>query len=319
MKLWEVDLVALAEICVAWEDNVPRRVIQQITSTYDVNACWVGSSSKVSVGSFCKPGGTGTLLMGQHTGRILDKGSDPWNMGRWSYLLLKGTTNDTSLLIITGYRTGSRSTPGGFKTAWAQQKAMLLKAHRQETPTGAFLTDITKWLHQYKQENMEIILAMDANEQWGNKSGIRYFAEEFQLLNIHQEMQLPESHPNIANLQRSTNIDYLLCSQKVAQHIKYAAATPYDREILGDHRGIIVDLDLQNLLGIEENRVSLQVRKLVLSNPKAVQNYLGAVDSKFTAQNIYKCTDKLFQRVKAGHTDIENIMLHYCDKDHNLS
>ena len=86
MKLWEVDLVALAEICVAWEDNVPRRVIQQITSTYDANACWVGSSSKVSVGSFCKPGGTGTLLMGQHTGRILDKGSDPWNMGRWSYV-----------------------------------------------------------------------------------------------------------------------------------------------------------------------------------------------------------------------------------------
>ncbi len=57
MKLWDVDVTALSEICVAWEEVAPRRVIQQITKQYDRTACWTVASSSIKVGSYLKPGG----------------------------------------------------------------------------------------------------------------------------------------------------------------------------------------------------------------------------------------------------------------------
>ena len=108
MKMWEVDLISLSEICVAWEDSAPRRVIQQITTQYDKTACWTVSSSKLWVGSFSKPGGTGTVTMGRSNGRVIDRGSDPWNMGRWSYCVVTGGARRRSILVVTGYRPGKR-------------------------------------------------------------------------------------------------------------------------------------------------------------------------------------------------------------------
>ncbi len=117
MKNWDVDVVSLAELCVAWEDKIPRQVISQITRQYDHNACWTAASSKVPVGSFCKPGGTGIMVMGKTTGRLIDRGVDPWKMGRWSFTLLQGSNTTRSLLIVVGYRPGNRTSPGGLKTA----------------------------------------------------------------------------------------------------------------------------------------------------------------------------------------------------------
>lgn len=77
MKLWKVDLVCLSEMSVAWEESAPRRVIQSITKQYDKSGCWTVSSSEVKVGGFVKPGGTGMLMMGSGTGRIVDRGTDP--------------------------------------------------------------------------------------------------------------------------------------------------------------------------------------------------------------------------------------------------
>ena len=89
----------------------------QITKQYDTNACWTAASSRVPVGSFCKPGGTGLLVMGNNTGRLVDRGTDPWKMGRWSFSLFQGTKDTGSLLIVVGYRAGNRTSPGGLKTA----------------------------------------------------------------------------------------------------------------------------------------------------------------------------------------------------------
>ena len=73
MKIWEVDLATLAEVCVAWEESAPRRVIQNMTRQYERTACWTVSSSKLNVGTFVKPGGTGMLAMGSSNGRIIQR------------------------------------------------------------------------------------------------------------------------------------------------------------------------------------------------------------------------------------------------------
>ena len=149
MKLWEVDVVNLSETCVAWENIVARRVIRQVTTTYDTTACWIGSSSQIKGENCFKPGGTATVVMEENTGRILDKGTDPWKMGRWSYVLIRGNNIIEKLLIITGYRTGHRSGNVGIKTAWSQQSTILFKDKRHVSPEEAFIDDLGNWIKQY--------------------------------------------------------------------------------------------------------------------------------------------------------------------------
>ncbi len=192
MKLWNVDLVCLAELCVAWEEYVPRRVVQQITAQYDTTGCWTVASSKPNVGSFCKPGGTGILAQGNSNGRIIDRGADPWDMGRWSYIILMGKTN-RKLLVVTGYRTGNRSGRVGHRTAWAQQQTMLLADKREEAPHTAFLKDLKEWLLDGKYPDTDILICLDANEKWTHTSAIRQWATDLDLTNLNQELSLNDN------------------------------------------------------------------------------------------------------------------------------
>ena len=294
-----------------WEHKIPRRVIQQITTSYDRTSCWTVASSKIDIGSFLKPGGAATISMGLTNGKCIDRGVDPWKMGRWSYIVLGGTSNGVSLLIVTGYRTGPRSSIPGEKTAWSQQNTMLLKEKRNISPPEAFLTDLKEWIRKYRTPKMEILLSLDANENWTEQSAITHFATDLGLCNINEEFMLEATHPNIANVSRSTTIDFCLSSPAVLENIAYAASTPFDLETLGDHCGLLLDINLSKLLGANQPGEVQTARKLVLSNPQAVEKYLLTVDENFTKQNIYQRSHKLLRRVNQGQTDLANIMKHY--------
>ena len=311
MKIWDVDIVNLAEVCIAWEKQVPRQVVQQITKHYDRTGCWTVASSKIDLGGFLKPGGAGILSMGNVNGKISDRGADPWHMGRWAFNLFSGPTQGKQLLVITGYRTGARTSTPGVKTAWAQQQTILLQQDRIEKPHEAFLVDLAKWLSTYKTERMEVILLLDANEQWGERSEITKFANRFQLKNLNEEGQLSATHPNLANPERSTTIDYCLCSATVLQNVRYVASTPFDLDTLGDHRGMVIDIHIPSILGDTSQIEEIKSRKLVLSCPKAVDKYLTFVEEKFQKQNIISRCTKLLKRVLVGETDHASIARHY--------
>ena len=131
------------------------------------------------------------------------------------------------------------------------------------------------------------------------------------LYNVNKEFQLPATHPHIANFSRSTTIDYCLYSPRVLENIVYMGSTPYDLEVLGDHCGIIVDINIEGLLGMTQQEDELQQRKLVTNHPGAVKKYLVTVEEKLTKQNIYQRCQKLLNRVLAGHTDYASIMRQY--------
>ena len=130
---WEVDMVMLAETCTDWNKMAARRAVRHVTQTYDPRGCWVGSTSQVDVGNHLKPGGAGTYATGRCNGRILDKGNDPWMMGRWTYTLIGRDVNEKTILFITGYRTGNRTGKAGINTTWSQQAAILAKQERERS------------------------------------------------------------------------------------------------------------------------------------------------------------------------------------------
>ena len=311
MKVWEVDIVTLAEVCTDWNKQVPRRVIQQITKKYQQTGSWTMATSCIDIDNFWKPGGTGMLSMGVSNGRIHERGVDPWKMGRLSYNILSGSKVGHTLLLVTGYRTGQRTGVPGPKTAWFQQQTILLKDNRSESPHEAFITNLTQWLQQFQRENMEILICLDANEQWGENTAVTTFANQFNLCNINQEFQLPATHPNIANPGRGTTIDFCLGTPAVVENIQYAASTPFDLENLGDHRGIMIDINISRLLGETTIEDEMKHRKLVMSCPTAVEKYIAIVEEKFQQQNIFERSSKLQNRVLKGHTDFASIMRQY--------
>ena len=220
-----------------------------MTKAYDQTACWVGASSKIKGTNCYKPGGTATLAMGACNGRIADKGTDPWGMGRWSYVLLEGKGTLSKLLTITGYQTGYRTGQIGHQAAWTQRIAVLFKDNREENPSDAFYKDLAEWIHKYRTADMELILCFDANERWSEKSTIYTFAEGLNRINVNQEFMLEATHPHMANLSKSTTIDYCLCIEQLSASVEYAASVPYDLESLGDHRGFVfIRIDRQGSL-----------------------------------------------------------------------
>ena len=49
----------------------------------------------------------------------------------------------------------------------------------------------------------------------------------------------------------------------------------------GDHRGLIVDIDIEKLIGHHKSYPEISFRKLILSNPKVIQKYLEEVETNF--------------------------------------
>ena len=163
MSTWEVDISMLSEPCVEWRDAIPRKVIQDIAKKYDQNGNWTVATSKCYSGSFVKPGGALVYTKGHMIGRIIDRGTDPWGYGRWSFVRYQGKS-DTSLLVISAYRVGYRNNTAGSSTAWFQQKVLLTQDKRTETPDIAFIQDIENWYKHQHLEGTEVIMMLDANE-----------------------------------------------------------------------------------------------------------------------------------------------------------
>jgi hypothetical protein len=68
-----------------------------------------------------QPGGTFTAVSGNLTSRVVNKGTDPFGLGRWSFINHQGKESKL-LTIITAYRV-CKTTPSsvGEKRAFKQQ------------------------------------------------------------------------------------------------------------------------------------------------------------------------------------------------------
>ena len=95
--------MCLAETQTAWEvPTIKKSVMKEIRRQDQYGAC-VGSSSKVASASVVKPGGSAMIWDGNWGRKIIEKGEDPYKLGRWTYIKIKGR-NNYKLSIFTVYR-----------------------------------------------------------------------------------------------------------------------------------------------------------------------------------------------------------------------
>ncbi len=292
MYHWNVDVSILAEPCIEWRDTIPHKIVQEISRKYDKTSTWMVATSTCYSGSFVKPEGALVYSNSVVSGRIIHRGTDPWGYGRWAYKNYAGK-DGISLLIIGGYRVGHISNIPGASTAWYQQKVLLTKDKREIEPEVAFLTDMEEWLRMKSDNKTEILLFLDANEHWTDNSKIVEFANTMGLykLNIKGDFKFHVSHPCITNKERDTTIDYCLYSAHDLECVSYATMTPYDLHSLGDHRGVLIDIDFKRLMNTKNEEIAVHIgKKLSTGHPRATQKYLQLVEERFSDQNTFERT-----------------------------
>jgi hypothetical protein len=104
--------------------NQLLRIIRPIWQTSSMQT----SHIKDEFDSVYQPGGTSLTICNNWTSRILDRGPDPYGLGRWSYFILQGK-GSVKTAIITAYQVCSGTLGSLGPTTYAMQQYRHLSSH----------------------------------------------------------------------------------------------------------------------------------------------------------------------------------------------
>jgi hypothetical protein len=229
------------------------------------------------------------------------KGQDPFGLGRWSFIMLRGK-NDTRLTIITAYRVCQKaSLSRGVKTAYMQQVRALKNRNLTDhvktaiaEPNRQFILDLQAWIQHIKSQGHLIILNLENNEDLyahegsvhpflyqpdkpikdtTDNSSLRTLAVTCGLIDIlaihHSSRPFPATH-----IRGQKRIDYMLISAPLQAAVERSGILPYHSVFSGDHRPYYLDFNADLLFSGSTSPLAPPCqRSLQLSDPRKVNSY----------------------------------------------
>ena len=299
----QIDIMGISEHNV---DNCSPKVIttaleaiRRISREIDMNMG--GTKSKTETPY--KPGGTLSLVQGNMRGRVTDKGKD--SMGRWVYERLRGKKGK-SVFVITVYQ-ACKSNPTANLTAAAQQLSALKQAGDNATPREAFKRDLSKFIKQMMGPKDDAIVIGDFNEAIDDESGgiVRLMEDTgtVDLMTAVHDKELPTT------FDRGTScIDYALATPRIANAVKRAGYTPTAGGLQSDHRGLYIDIDINEALGGTLSQLPTQTnRSFNASSPAMVSKYLDEATRKLESRNVSARVERLVNMDRPDHEMAESI------------
>jgi hypothetical protein len=154
-----------------WTSSVTYNVNKWFRQTWQSS---VNQSSQIEEGfsSYHQLGGTLTAVVGQWASRVLFKGQDPFGLGRWSYITLRGKGGKL-VTFISAYRVSQKhSSSVGMKTAYMQKyraiKAKYLQHQHTSNPSPQrqIILDLQAWIQHLQENNHQIVLNIDYNDDF---------------------------------------------------------------------------------------------------------------------------------------------------------
>ncbi len=95
--------VCLAETNLNWKHpRVHNQLKESLKKTWRHSASVTSHITEDIMGEN-QPGGTLTIVTNNWTSRIIERGSDPYGLGRWTYITLRGK-NGLKILLVRAYR-----------------------------------------------------------------------------------------------------------------------------------------------------------------------------------------------------------------------
>jgi hypothetical protein len=235
---------------------------------------WKNSSTQTShinenFESIYEPGGTLTMICENWASRIVEKGSDPFGLGRWSYFILQ-RKGDIRIAIVTAYQVCSATLSSlGPTTYTMQQYRKLSSTFRSENktiqpnPRRQFILDLQAWLEHLIQKKHDIVLTLDGNEDYtetaklftplsytpgkhitssthdGSLSTLINTCGLIDPLRIHHSIETPP--PTYSR--GSKRIDYIFISKALQDATIRSGILPYNHPFVSDHRPCFLDFD----------------------------------------------------------------------------
>jgi hypothetical protein len=281
INTWEFDIIGLAETNVDWrlvgeEDKLIHRTKEWWES---LHLSYSSNSTKPPI----KPkqyGGVALFSINKAAHRVVSKGSDPSNLGRWTWTRYRGRNNHT-LRIICAYRPNPPS--GGPFTVYAQHKIYFNSIEDQRCPRAAFIQDLCEAINGFKSEGDHIILLLDGNSDM-HKGPLAVSLSECNLREVLLDKYGLNAPSTYRRNQTPTPIDGIWASPNV--NIEGGGYFLFD-EVFQDmgHKCLWIDVTYINAFGHNMPPiVRPAIRRLHCKDPRIVNNFLRRYE-KFVTQH----------------------------------
>lgn len=160
--------------------------------------------------------------------------------------------NYTKITFISEYQVCNQSLQQGQRiattTATAQQTRMLRDSNCSLSPHQAFISDLKQFFGSLLSQHHEDLVAGDFNEPLSSQSsGMTKLATDLGLTDLMYQLI---GHNNFnTHLRGSQRIDYILCTEHIADAAQAGCYEPFQYRVKGDHRSMIIHFDLLGLFG----------------------------------------------------------------------
>jgi len=290
-----------------------------------------------------QPGGTATMVYNKWTSRVIESEEDPFGLGRWSSLTIRGRGN-IRILLVTAYRVCKQTVQSvGPKTPTAQQFRRLSEQFREAErtddpiPRHQFIVDLQGWLEYKISKGYYVILGIDANEPF-NPDGGNYTPVDYQL---NQPISIKGHDGTLQTLVRTSGlvdpllfhhperpppptydrgkdkIDFIFVSSGLLPYATRSGIFSYNSIFISDHRPCYIDLNSSALF--QENTPvisSPQYCGLCVQDPRLVDQYTEELLVQLCYHKILPKAEKLHTKAQSGSWTPENI--HEYEKLDNL-
>lgn len=268
----DLDIIGLSEVNLAWQNvslyySLSKRFSENFQHSKFISA---NNRTDSPIGTTHQVGGTILGCIGTTACRIIAVGKDERDLGRWSYITLRGNSGHKTH-IVSIYRPVCST---GTTSAYQQQVASLAEIlNIYECPRDLFFSDLRELLFPWQDSGDTIVVGGDFNEDIRSTTMINFFKEllmQEKILNRFDQ-QAPNTYDR-----GSRPIDGIFCSAGLV--VKSGGYTDFEWEIGSTHRMVWIDFTENSFYqGKPPTLWQPIARRLKTEDPRVVQRY---VDTK---------------------------------------
>jgi hypothetical protein len=242
---------------------------------------------------------------------------DPSGLGRWRGVTFRGSSDRFSLSVITAYRTcggNIRTSPIG-STFSREFNHFCSQGHLSPNPRQLFLKHLQETILDLQAHGNTIVLMIDANSVYNTETLFAEFLASCGLNDLHSSHPPPTTYIGA----KARRINYIFGCDRIATSCSRAGALAYTEGPQSDHRGLFVDLDIQELRKcITPQKMSPQSdRSLHTKNPELVSLYINHMKEYYATHNMFSRMKNIAdQQNKIPREQLLNLIIKW-DNDQN--
>jgi hypothetical protein len=320
-KSFDVGAMCISETKLNTNQHTCQEQLKKIHNEMFENSAQFCSQTPETFKNTFQQGGMISLLCESWDTRIMEKGTDPYGLGCWSYFTMRGKSGG-KITIITAYRVSTNL--AGPMTSTMQEfrkiSIMSVKKNNQDRPQPQcqFILDLQAWLEKPTRDGCDIIVALDANEEYQGTGGditpleyndgnhIKHTSHDGTITTLCKTCSLVDpftylhthSAPPPTYIRGKSRLDYIFVSSSIIHTVEGAGILT---TFLGDHCPCFLDFSTNSLFLDQQHSIAPRSRRgLQIYDLRKVDTYLDNLHKQFTYHNIEQKVAQLHEDAVPG-------------------